>query len=112
MQNLCPDDNVRRCTCISTESSLKWRTSGDKFFGGNGIAFDSSHALGTNATNNGFTVILTNNTVGHLTSVMVFAPTSVRTTGLTVICEVSGNPSSATMTNLNVTYAGKLSVMS
>ena len=105
VQNLCPDDNeLRRCTCISTGSVLRWRSSDDQFFQ-DGIAFDTSLAVGTNGTRNGFTAILTNNTAGHLTSTIVFTPSAVGSTGVVLTCEESGGLSAMTA-NLNVSNAG------
>ena len=104
VQNLCPGDNeLRRCTCISTGLNLRWRSSDEQFFE-NGIAFDTSLAVGTNGTRNGFTVILTNNSAGHLTSIMVFTPSAVSNAGVVITCEESGSQS--TTASLNVTDAG------
>ena len=88
LQDLCPgDNNQRMCTCFVSGNAIRWRTNRTGVFDGLGATFFSADPLGTNETEMGFTVILTNNTMGHLTSIMTYTPTAVSTTGLTVSCE-------------------------
>ena len=100
VQDLCPgDNNQRMCTCVVSGNAMRWRTDRTGVFDGQGITFFGGDPLGSSQTEMGFTVILTNNSIGQLTSIMTYTPTVVSTTGLTVTCE---NP--ATPDTINTTF--------
>ena len=75
------------CTCVVSGAVMRWRTGRIGVFDGPGVTFFGTDQLGSNDAEMGFTVILTNNSMGQLTSIMTYTPTAVSTTGLTVICE-------------------------
>ena len=88
VQDLCPgDNNQRMCTCVVSGAVMRLRTDRPGVFDGSGVTFFGTDQLGSNDAEMGFTVILTNNSMGQLTSIMTYTPTVVSTTGLTVTCE-------------------------
>lgn len=108
VQDLCPDDNHQRmCTCVVSGSIIRWRTDRTGVFDGQSVTFFAPlDPLGTSQTEMGFTVIITNNSVGQLTSIMTYTPAAVSTTGLTVTCE---DPNTVGATNMTF-LAGVASV--
>ena len=108
LENLCPsqDRDQRICTCVfTTGSTLRWRTDRPGVFSAPGVSFFASDPVGSFFSAAGFTANLTNNNAGQLTSNLIFTPTAVSTTGITVSCENPTVPVSITA-NLTVTYAG------
>ena len=100
----CRTHNLQRmCTCTSTGSVLRWRTNQNGVFNGNGVEFSSSNPVGTSFTNMGFTVTLTTNTTGSLTSIMII-PTAAASCEITVTCEASTQTVNAKL--IAVTSAG------
>ena len=80
------------CTCVVTGNTIRWRTNRTGVFDGQGATFFGADPLGTNETEMGFTIILTDNSMGQRTSIMTYTPTAVSTTGLTVSCEDPTTP--------------------
>lgn len=109
LQNLCPGDNSQRtCTCVVTSGTvLRWQTNRTGVFSAPGSSLFASDPVGTTDTEMGFTVTLTNNNAGQLTSTMTFTPTDVTTTSpLRVICSNPIVPGASNITILSVTYTG------
>ena len=103
LQDLCPYDNsLRMCTCvITTGNGVRWRTSRTGVFNGEADAnFLSGFSVGANTSANGFTAIFTNNTVGHLTSILTFTPNIVSTAAFTVTCDDPSVPNSPDISKL------------
>ena len=109
VQDLYPGDNDQRmCTCVVSGSIIRWHTDRTGVFDGLGVTFFATNPLGTTETEMGFTVILTNNSMGHFTSIMTYTPTAVSTTGLTVTCDNPTTPDTKNMTFLaGVTNTGE-----
>ena len=109
VQDLCPGDNDQRmCTCVVSGTIVRWRTDRTGVFDSAGATLFASDPLGTNSTSMGFTVILTDKSMGQLTSIMVYTPTAVSTTGLNVTCENPATPDTTNMTFLaGVTNTGE-----
>ena len=113
LQDLCPGDNEQRvCTCVitsagSSNAALNIHTNRSDVFSHPGVTFFPSSSVKTNKTAMGFTVILTNNTVGSLTANLIFTPDAVSTTEvMNYTCENPNVSSSSRSTILAVTYAG------
>ena len=109
LKNLCPVDNEQRmCTCVLTSgNALRWETTRPGVFTSPGVSFFTADPVGTmvTSTSYGFIAIL-NNTAGHLASSLIFTPTAVSTTSLTVSCENPYNPTTSGIAILAITYAG------
>ena len=115
LKGLCPSDNEpRMCTCVVTSgNTLRWLTSqpGCCFTApsvSRSLSFSSANKTGNSAEHTcimGITAELTNNTEGHLTSILIFTPSAVSTTGLTVTCE-NPNTGEDEGKKLTVTYSG------
>ena len=100
------------CTCVVTSGdTLSWSTTQPGVcsccFQSPVVSFSSQDAVATarNITM-AITAELTNNTVGQLTSILIFTPSAVSTTGLTVTCENTYEGKGKTLT---VTYSGTTS---
>ena len=94
------------CTCVVTSGdTLTWLTTKPGVFPSPGVSFSSADPVGQSYAAMGFTAKLTNNTEGQLTSILIFTPSAVSTTGLKVYCE---NPNSGEelRNTLTVTYSG------
>ena len=109
VQDLCPGDHVQRmCTCVVSGTIMRWRTDRTGVFDSAGAALFGTDPLGTSVTSMGFTVILTDNSMGQLTSIMTYTPAAVSTTGLNVTC-FDPNPDGGTNMSFlaGVTNAGE-----
>ena len=94
---------------VTTGDTLRWSTTQPGVFPApDGVLFSSADPVGNSSAAMGFTANLTNNTEGQLTSILIFTPSAVSTTGLRVTCE---NPTTYedNSKTLNVTYSGIIS---
>ena len=94
------------CTCVvTTGDTLTWSTTQPGVFPDPGVSFFSTHPVGYSYVAKGFTANLTNNTEGELTSILIFTPSAVSCTGLTVNCK-NPNTGEGGGKELTVTYSG------
>ena len=111
LQGLCPSVNEQRmCTCVTSGNTLRWSTTqaGVCFTAPSVSRFSSADPVGRSAAHTmGITAVLTNNTEGQLTSILIFKPSVMSATGLKikVSCE---NPSTGEGlgNTLTVAYSG------
>ena len=92
--------------CVVTfGDTLRWSTTQPGVFPAPGVSFSSANSVGHSSAAMGFTAVLTNNTEGQLTSILIFTPSVMSTTGLTVTCE-NPNTGEGRGKTLTVTYSG------
>ena len=94
LQGLCPSDNEqsRMCTCVVTSGdTLRWSTADQTtqpdVLTAPSVSFFAADPVGCSFVAMGFIAVLTNNTEGQLTSILIFTPSTVSTMGLIVTCE-------------------------
>ena len=105
LHQLCPYSSAQRiCTCTSTGSAVRWRTNLNGVFSNTaGVVLNS---LSDMYTAMGFTVTLTNNADGNITSIMTYTPSSVPLNGLVAVsCDIPSTNTTQTE-NTVITFKG------
>ena len=105
LHQLCPYSSAQRiCTCTVTGSAVRWRTNLNGIFTA-GVILNS---LSDMYTAMGFTVTLTNNADGNITSIMTYTPSSVPLNGqlhVAVSCDIPTTNTTQTE-NTVITFKG------
>ena len=108
LHQLCPYSSAQRiCTCTITGSAVRWRTNLNGVFSNTaGVVLNS---LSDMYTAMGFTVTLTNNAHGNITSMMTYTPSSVHPKAngqLVVTCDDPGVTNTTQTKNTTITFKG------